>query len=155
MDHTQMWLSCILPFVMRMTCPGAICADALVPEMPYMDGFLEARDQMMECAAQSVCMRIGCNAPPATAVLTKLYRRCEVVRYCSKDCQRLAWRSEKSPHKQVCDMISLIRQPLLCLYPIRSQIKSWTSLIRPGSPGLRNTSFEPLVSALKLVVVFG
>jgi hypothetical protein len=89
MDDTRMWLSSVLSFVMRMTRPGAICRDALVPRMPYMDDFLEGRDQMMECVAQSVCMRIGCDAPPATAVLTKMCGWCELVRYCSKDVRSL------------------------------------------------------------------
>ncbi|KAJ7233675.1 hypothetical protein C8J57DRAFT_1576229 [Mycena rebaudengoi] len=114
MDDTRVWLSGVLPGPLRISLPAALCPDELVPGMAYMDDFVAARNEMMACVSQSMCMRIGCDAPPGTAVLTMKCGACEV-------CQDFAYRAEKLPHRQVCKLIASIRQPVRSLVPYQKK----------------------------------
>jgi hypothetical protein len=47
-----------------------------------------------ECVARAGCAVAGCASEEASSVCS----RCEVVRYCSRECQRADWKA----HKPVC-----------------------------------------------------
>ena len=47
-----------------------------------------------ECVARAGCAAAGCASEEASSVCG----RCEAVRYCSRECQRMDWRT----HKPVC-----------------------------------------------------
>jgi tetratricopeptide (TPR) repeat protein len=47
-----------------------------------------------ECVARAGCAAVGCTAEEASSVCS----RCQVVRYCSRECQRTDWKA----HKPVC-----------------------------------------------------
>jgi hypothetical protein len=47
-----------------------------------------------ECVARARCAAAGCASEEASSVCS----RCQVVRYCSRECQRTDWKA----HKPVC-----------------------------------------------------
>jgi hypothetical protein len=48
-----------------------------------------------ECVARAGCAAAGCASEEASSVCS----RCQVARYCSRECQRTDWKT----HKPVCD----------------------------------------------------
>ncbi|KAJ7737982.1 hypothetical protein B0H16DRAFT_1762064 [Mycena metata] len=98
----------------RIPFPGAITwprGDAVRENNDYF----HARLEMILARRNSRCMHVHCPAETGTTV-SSLCRRCSVIRYCGREhelqCQTAAWRAEKHPHKDFCDIVHRLRQRL-------------------------------------------
>ncbi|KAJ7152033.1 hypothetical protein C8R46DRAFT_1042909 [Mycena filopes] len=69
-----------------------------------------------EARNRNRCLRIGCKTPMVRR--SAVCARCGVVRYCSRECQRTAWKDPDHPvhpHKLLCDNICKLRTALKML----------------------------------------
>ncbi|KAJ7247561.1 hypothetical protein C8J57DRAFT_1240886 [Mycena rebaudengoi] len=78
-DLALQYLTYMLPSAVRnSTVLGPNSTEPLM-----QDNYNAARLQMITCAGQAVCMRVGCDVQPDKAKVTRLCKRCWVVGYCS------------------------------------------------------------------------
>ncbi|KAJ6517454.1 hypothetical protein C8R47DRAFT_1255068 [Mycena vitilis] len=88
---------------------------------------LAAFSAIWELRNRNQCMQLGCTA--SMVKRSSVCARCGVVRYCSRECQRAAWKDHPNlPHKAICSQIRQLREVLQV-----SDVKTWDGLVlHPG-----------------------
>ncbi|KAJ7474467.1 hypothetical protein B0H11DRAFT_2035545 [Mycena galericulata] len=103
----------------------------------------EGHEAVYPCMTQirnnNRCMNVECTAPLGTR--TTACARCAVVRYCGKQCQRLAWKADNHPHRTLCKDVHALRCKLELLDP--GEWDSWV-FWETRSTGNNGASFDKL-----------
>ncbi|KAJ6566438.1 hypothetical protein B0H19DRAFT_710532 [Mycena capillaripes] len=79
--------------------------------------------EVMVTMRSSKCTRAGCASETAPQD-SRVCSQCGVARYCGREHQRDAWKSETRPHKWVCEAIQMLRRAIHMEDPV-----AWTRLI--------------------------
>ncbi|KAJ6467570.1 hypothetical protein C8R47DRAFT_1152675 [Mycena vitilis] len=120
LDEQRKWFSAMLADTGYLV-PGTLFTQLEdVKAVGKNDDYFQAYFEMMLSVLRRTCMHIDCPSPPGTPVVTTLCARCGVVNYCSAQCQRAAWNADKCPHKDICTIISRLRERIDLEHPPRS-----------------------------------
>ncbi|KAJ7181380.1 hypothetical protein C8R43DRAFT_1116760 [Mycena crocata] len=93
----------------------------------YFSAFLA----IWEVRNRNQCMNLGCAQSNRMTIRSSVCARCGVLRYCSRECQKAAWKGPPVfPHKPLCGHICTLREGLG-----RTDAKSWDALILDSSMG--------------------
>ncbi|KAJ7655337.1 hypothetical protein B0H17DRAFT_1214124 [Mycena rosella] len=82
----------------------------MVIRLEGTEGHEAALAGMMQLRNNNRCMNVDCQAPLGTR--TSPCVRCAIVRYCGKECQRIAWKAAIAPHQPLCKLIHILREKL-------------------------------------------
>ncbi|KAJ7657242.1 hypothetical protein DFH06DRAFT_1131756 [Mycena polygramma] len=102
MADAHRWFTHVLGCRPRINVEKGIRAEK-TPSQHYHAAFHE----MMEARNRNQCLNVGCVAK--LGVRLRVCSRCNIVRYCSSQCQTAAWNAGYLPHKTLCNHIVAFR----------------------------------------------
>ncbi|KAJ7088397.1 hypothetical protein B0H15DRAFT_289881 [Mycena belliarum] len=81
------------------------------PLTPAQEMCVGAFNTIWEVRNRNQCLYLACPNGPMVA-RSAVCARCGVVRYCSRECQKAAWKDDAWSHKPLCSKISALRAGL-------------------------------------------